>query len=125
MQFSKAGIILFTERYEECVDFYGRVLELEILHRIDRTGERLTAFCLGDCYLMIETGGRAYEGPKPMEANPNKLRFNVPDVQAASAHLGQKGIEVRVVTHSWGTTAEFCDPDGNRCALRSDEGFGA
>jgi lactoylglutathione lyase len=26
--------------------------------------------------------------------------------------------------HGWGITAEFADPDGNRCALRSDQGFG-
>lgn len=36
MDFSKAGIILFTENYVQYVDFYGLVLELPLLHKIDR-----------------------------------------------------------------------------------------
>jgi len=124
MDFTKAGIILFTQNYKECVDFYGNILELETLHEIDRPGERLTTFSLGDTYLMIETGGVAHDGPKPIECCPTKFRFNVPDVKAASDELRSKGIKVRVVDNSWGTTAEFSDPDGNRCALRSNKGFG-
>ncbi len=124
MEFSKAGIILLTERYDECVAFYGTTLGLKALHRIDRPGEQLTTFALGDTYLMIETGGVASTTEKPVAQNPTKLRFNVPDVGAACAELRRRGLSVRVLEHSWGTTAEFLDPDGNRCALRSDAGFG-
>jgi lactoylglutathione lyase len=124
MKFTQAGIILFTENYEQCVEFYGSVLALNLLHRIDRVGERLTTFSLGDAYLMIETAGVASRTPKSIAQNPTKLRFNVPDVAAAAETLRQKGVEVKVAVHSWGTIAEFTDPDGNRCALRSDEGFG-
>jgi lactoylglutathione lyase len=82
MNFTMAGIILFTQKYEECVVFYGQTLELEILHRIDRVGEQLTTFMLGDTYLMIETGGVAHEGKKTVANSPIKFRFNVPDVKA-------------------------------------------
>ncbi len=39
MKFTMAGIILFTQNYEECVEFYNSALDLEILHTIDRPGE--------------------------------------------------------------------------------------
>ncbi len=124
MQFTKAGIILNTGRYADCVDFYGRVLGLEMLHQIDRPGERLATFDLGGVYLMIEGDGTASDHPKTIEVCPTKIRFNVPDVEAAGAQLKKMGVAIEVVRHSWGITAEFCDPDGNRCALRSDDGFG-
>lgn len=53
MQVTQAGIILFTENYARCVDFYGAVLGLEQLHQIDRPGETLTTFALGGAYLMV------------------------------------------------------------------------
>ena len=124
MKYTMAGIILFTQNYEACVAFYGSALELKTLHVIDRPGEKLTTFLLGDTYLMVETGGVACDGTKTIVQNPTKLRFNVPDVLAASSTLKNKGIDVTVIEHIWGTTAEFVDPDGNLCALRSDGGFG-
>ena len=124
MDVTKAGIILNTENYEDCVKFYGEVLELPLLYEIDRPGERLTCFDLGGAYLMVETGGQAHAGVKPIERCPTKFRFNVADVEATSADLRRKGLRIAVREYDWGTTAEFADPDGNRCALRSDEGFG-
>jgi len=124
MKFTMAGIILFTQNHERCVEFYGSVLDLEILHTIDRPGERLTTFLLGDTYLMVETGGVASLEAKTVEQNPIKFRFNVPDVLATCEVLRSKGVDLNVIDHTWGTTAEFSDPDGNVCALRSDEGFG-
>tara|TARA_R110002012_G_scaffold306017_2_gene510442 strand:- start:348 stop:725 length:378 start_codon:yes stop_codon:yes gene_type:complete len=124
MKFSMAGIILFTENYEECVDFYGSALELEVLHKIDRPGERLTTFLLGDTYLMVESGGVSSDNPKTIDQNPTKIRFNVSDVLERSAVLKGRGIDVQVFEHTWGITAEFADPDGNLLALRSDTGFG-
>lgn len=124
MNFTRSGIILFTQNYEDCVAFYGSVLGLEILHEIDREGERLTTFSLGGAYLMIETGGVASQSAKTVAQNPTKFRFNVPDVSATADLLQRKGLDVSVATYTWGTIAEFTDPDGNLCALRSDEGFG-
>ena len=124
MEFTTAGIILLTQNYEACLTFYGSVLGLKAMHKIDRPGERLTTFALGGSYLMVETGGVASDGVKNTRQCPTKLRFNVPDVMAAAAVLRGKGLEVEVLQHSWGTTAEFVDPDGNPYAIRSDAGFG-
>lgn len=124
MNFTMAGIILFTQNYEECVDFYGSVLALDVLHKIDRVGEQLTTFSLGGTYLMVEIGGVARGDAKAVERCPVKFRFNVPNVKATCDDLRRKGVKVDVVDHTWGTTAEFADPDGNLCALRSDDGFG-
>ena len=73
---------------------------------------------------MVETGGVASANKKSIKQSPTKFRFNVPDVLAASVALQNKGVDVNVIKHTWGTTAEFLDPDGNPCALRSDAGFG-
>ena len=94
------------------------------MFKIDRTGEKLTTFNMGGVYLMIETGGTAQDGGKSEATCPTKLRFNVSDIQATCEDLRQKGLQAKVIDHTWGTTAEFFDPDGNRCALRSDQGFG-
>ncbi len=121
MQISKAGIILVTERYEGCVAFFGEVLGLPLMFRLDRADSKLTCFDLGGAYLMVEPGlpeaGRSGRSPV-------KLRFNVEEIETSAMELRGKGVEVTVRQHDWGTTAEFADPDGNRCALRSDRGFG-
>ena len=124
MKFTRAGFILNPENYQECVYFYGNILGLEFMFKIDRKGEKLTTFDLGGVYLMIETGGIAQHGGKSMATCPTKLRFNVSDIQATCANLRRKGIQAKVIDHRWGTTAEFFEPDGNRCALRSEKGFG-
>jgi len=124
MDFSKAGLILYTEKYPECVNFYGDILGLDLLFEINRPGEQLTCFDLGGVYLMLETGGYSHSNVKPIDQCPTKFRFNVPNVDAVCTELRSKGVTIEVHHYEWGTTAEFSDPDGNRCALRSDEGFG-
>ena len=42
----------------------------------------------------------------------------------AALALQKAGHQVEVIDRSWGTTAKFSDPDGNRCALRSQRDFG-
>ncbi len=124
MQYTMAGMVLFTEQYEACVRFYGQVLGLDVLHEIDRGDEQLTTFSLGGTYLMVEGGGVASAEVKTVGSCPSKFRFNVSDVRESAEVLRARGVEVTVIEHSWGTTAEFADPDGNPCALRSDQGFG-
>ena len=64
--------ILFTGRYEDRVTFYGEVLGLPLMFRLDRTDSRLTCFDLGGAYLMVEPGGsgasqRAAAGPSRLQ----------------------------------------------------------
>ncbi len=125
MKFTRTGLILCTENYEQCVDFYTRVMELPVLHSFDNEHSKLTSCDMGGGnYLMIETGGTAVPGGKSLAQNPVYLRFNVNDVEATAEVLRQKGIEVTVQTASWGTTARFLDPDGNHCSLRDEASFG-
>jgi len=124
MIFSKTGLILNTENYLACVRFYGEILGLTQIFAIDRPDEQLTCFELGGAYLMVETGGTAHPGAKPSALCPTKFRFNVANVRTAAEELVAKGVDVIVRHYQWGETAEFADPDGNRCALRSEEGFG-
>ena len=128
MQITRTGVILNTERYEACVAFYRDVLGLEVLFEKsweeDGKQEGLTCFDFGGAYLMVETGGRASDGgTKPVESCPMKLRFNSRDLDADAAHLEARGIAVTRTDNPWGRTAEFCDPDGNRCALREERNF--
>ena len=90
MDFSKAGLILNTEKYAECVNFYGDILGLDLLFEINRPGEQLTCFDLGGIYLMIETGGYSHSNVKPIDKCPTKFRFNVPNVDAVCTELRSK-----------------------------------
>ena len=121
MKITTVGLILFTTQYQACVTFYRDCMRLRLLHSINRPGETLSTFDLGAAYLMIEPED---DPAAALVRLPLKLRFNVPDVQASSEELRQRGVEVRLLHHSWGSTAEFSDPAGTRCALRSDAGFG-
>ena len=117
MKFTRAGLILNTENFQECVHFYGTILGLECRFKIDRKVEKLTTFNMGGVYLMIETEGTAQAAGKSEAICPTKLRFNVSDIQASCADLRQKGLQATVIDHRLGTTVEFFDPDGNRCSF--------
>lgn len=109
------GIILGTERFEDCVVFYRDVLEQPVWY--EKPG--LVCLRFGDGYLMIETGGVARDGRKSQAENPTMLRFNVDDVSAASDLLRQRGVAVDVQTYSWGIVGTFYDPDGNACEFKN------
>lgn len=72
---------------------------------------------------MVETGGTSRLNIKPIDQCPMKFRFNVKDVERTPEARRSKGMTIEIRRLEWGTTAEFADPDGNRCALRSDQGF--
>ncbi|WP_422027720.1 VOC family protein [Roseovarius sp.] len=124
MQVETFGIILNTEHYADCVGFYRDALGLKVMFEKATAEERLTCFDMGGAYLMVEPGGRASAAGKPPGECPSKLRFNVADVEAAVAELASRGVQAEVRRRPWGVTAEFLDPDGNRCALRGVAGFG-
>lgn len=114
------GIILGTERFEECVVFYRDVLGLSVWYVKDK----LVCLRFGDGYLMIETGGVASNERKSQAENPTMLRFNVRDVAASAELLRQQGVNVDMQTYSWGTVGTFIDPDGNICELKdADDPF--
>lgn len=115
MNLDHPGLILFTDRYADCVAFYRDVVGLTV------TGEQpaLTVFAFGSAYLMIETGGPPAMTAKSRAQSPVVLRLNVPDVIEAAAELRDKGVTVEVKAFSWGTIGVFHDPDGNRLELKS------
>ena len=120
----RAGIILHTERYRECVDFYRDKVGLPLEFERNEPDQTLACLTLGQAYLMIERGGLARNTTKTRHENPVTIRINVSDVDAAAAYLRERGVEVSVAAFLWGTTGRFCDPDGNPCQLRDHGKFG-
>ena len=108
------GIILGTERYDECLAFYRDKLGLPVW--FEKNG--LCCLRFGDGYLMIETGGMARDQRKPNSENPTMLRFNVADVRHCASMLKAQGIDVQLKTFDWGNVGTFTDPDGNACELK-------
>ena len=123
MDLKRSGVIVFTEQYEACVDFYRRVLELPEMFSLDDEHSTLTCLDMGGSYLMIETGGTAMPKGRSIEQCPVKLRFNVADVDAAARLLESRGVIVIIRREVWGTVGDFVDPDGNRCSLRDEGSF--
>ncbi|MDG2479579.1 MAG: glyoxalase [Alphaproteobacteria bacterium] len=124
MNIKRHGIILNTENFRDCVAFYRDAVGLRVAEEINPADDEITVFDLDGAYLVVETGGNAANGVKDVESNPTKFRFNVEDVEASATTLRSRAIAVEVFEYDWGTTAEFFGPDGNRCALRSQRGFG-
>lgn len=78
MKYEKTGLILCTEKYDECVAFYSETLNLPISGSLDDEHSKLTVLGLGaDTYLMIETGGKAIPSGKNATQNPVWLKFTV------------------------------------------------
>jgi len=123
MRFTRLGIIIFTKNYEACVDFYTRTLGLPVMYEKDEPGSHLTCCEFGGAYLMIEVDGPTPAVRKTTEQNPTKLRFNVENVESTAEELRQKGVALTVESFSWGTIANFTDPDGNLCSLRDERTF--
>ncbi|MGR9050630.1 VOC family protein [Halobacillus faecis] len=115
MEVDEFGLILFVERFEPCVRFYQRLLQLPVR----RSQDTLVCFELQTGYLMVEKGGVAQPGEKKRIHNPTVLRFDVKDLSKEVHHLKERGIrfleERRVF--DWGTIAVLLDPDGNRIEL--------
>ena len=125
MKYTRTGLVLCTDNYNECVKFYNKILELPILHVLDDEHSNLTSVDLGGGnYLMIETGGHSNPSGKLISQNPVWLRFNVKDIDESASLLRSKGLEVNIRHEVWGTIADFSDPDGNMCSLREESTFG-
>ncbi len=143
MKLSQTGVILNTEKYRECVDFYRDLFGLKTLFEKDEGDFHLTCFDLDGSYLMIETGGVAATEnhlsetqvvvesgtksnavlSKSIAENATKLRFNVPNIDDALQDVLAYGLEAKVETFDWGSVINICDPDGNRVGIRNHAGF--
>jgi len=117
------GIILNTENYKDCVAFYKEVFNLPIMFQETDGDFNLTCFDFDGAYLMIETGGVAQSKGKSMEQSSTKLRFNVPDIEAAQEKLRSHDIEAVIEKNSWGSTINIYDPDGNKIGIRDELTF--
>ncbi len=121
MKYERTGVILCTEKYDECVAFYSAVLNLPILEVLDEQHSKLTVLSFGkNTYLMVETGGKAIPSGKNLNQNPVWLRFNVQSVEDAAQELLDKGVTVTIRKEVWGTVGDFMDPDGNICSFREE-----
>ncbi|TDJ14358.1 MAG: hypothetical protein E2O65_14510 [Gammaproteobacteria bacterium] len=121
MIFERTGVILCTEKYDECVAFYSEVLDLPIIETLNDDHSKLTVLRFGgNTYLMVETGGKAITSGKSLSQNPVWLRFNVKSVEDAAVELLDKGIDVKTKKEVWGTVGDFKDPDGNMCSFREE-----
>ena len=124
LNIERTGLILHTERYQECVRFYRDVLGLPVEFEKNEPRQTLTCLSFGQSYLMLETRGAAKPGVKAEHENPTTIRLNVPDVEVAAQYLRRQGIDVLVMKFDWGRVGKFADPDGNSCQLRDQPGFG-
>ena len=125
MNYARNGIILYTRNYEACVRFYRDTLGLPQMFALDEPQSRLTCLELGGAYLMIEPDERPWPEGTTIDHLPTKLRFNVADLDAAIAELQGRGVSIARADHGWGAVADFLDPDGNACQLRSEADFPA
>lgn len=119
MKLDRTGIILYTVKYEECIEFYANVLGLKVMF----TSKNLTCFEFGSSYLMVELDDEYFK-MLPSEGRLRTcLRMNVADVKKMANKIRDKGIEVDYQEKDWGTIAKFYDPDGNLCAFKDSEKF--
>lgn len=123
MDIQRQGIIINTERYEECITFYSKLFELPLMFVKEDGNFRLSCFEYGSCYLMIETGGIAINKGKSINECPMKLRFNVSDIKLALKKIQSFGIHAKIEKYNWGSTINIFDPDGNRIGIRDEVGF--
>ncbi len=119
MEFDRTGIILFTIKYEQCINFYEGILGLPKLFE----KEQLTCFEFGGSYLMVEVDDE-YVGTENMDNRVKTcLRMNVQNVKSLAKRLESQNIQVDYQEHSWGTIAKFHDPDGNLCEFKDSKKF--
>jgi lactoylglutathione lyase len=123
MKIARTGVILNTEKFEDCVEFYRKVFELEELYSEADGDFQLCCFDFGGAYLMIETGGEANPAGKSISENATKLRFNVNDIEQAQDNLNRLGVKAEIIRNDWGSTINLYDPDGNRIGIRDEPGF--
>ena len=123
MDIVRTGIIINTERYDDCVSFYKNLFGLKVLFAEKKSDFQLTCFEFEGSYLMIETEGFSKPEGKNIKESPTKLRFNVSNIEDALASVREYGIEAKIETYEWGSAINIFDPDGNRIGIRDEAKF--
>jgi catechol 2,3-dioxygenase-like lactoylglutathione lyase family enzyme len=100
-----AEIALFTDRPDELVAFYERVLNAAPESRWPGGA----IFDLGGAKLLIHVTGEAAEGRPP---NVDHFALGVSDVDDAARRLGAEAHD-----YDWGRSAYLRDPDGRLVEL--------
>ena len=123
MKIKRTGLILNTENYKACVNFYKEIFNLPILFQKSDSDFALTCFEFGSSYLMVETGGFGESNGKSLQNSPIKIRFNVENCDSTLEYLNKKGINAKIERFDWGSNINIFDPDGNRIGLRDEKMF--
>ncbi len=121
MKVNRIGVILYVQKYKECISFYKTILELPILFK----NKELTCFDLYGTYLMVEKNDRvAYQRINDDHKKVfSCIRLNVANVKEIADDLKSKNIDIDYQEHSWGIVTKFFDPDGNLLAFKDEESF--
>ena len=113
---------VFVSDQDKALDFYTNALGLE--QRVDNPtpdGPRfLTVGVPGQDFQLVLWPGTPGEGQPAFGRAPAAYTIEVGDCREAFATLKSRGVnfETDVLENSWGLTALFQDPDGNRLQLR-------
>jgi lactoylglutathione lyase len=114
MKIKESGVILFTENYEQAVEYYVDKIGLSIRLKSDD----LTFLNFGESYLLIEGTGVASKKEKTREQNSVCLRIEVYDFEQTVYDLIGRGLIVEVKRFDWGTIGVIIDPEGNRIEIK-------
>ena len=118
MEYTKTGIVVITEKYNACVDFYKNVIQLKATGEEIKGAFKMTRFEVGTSYILVETGGKAIPAGKKVSENPCVLRFDVENIGQVLKHLLSFGLEANFYDWDWGKIITVCDPDGNRIEFK-------
>lgn len=123
MNIQRHGIILNVENFDACLHFYKTLFNLPVMFEKQEGDFRLCCLEFGSSYLMIETEGYAEPEGKSIATCPQKLRFNVSNIDTALKDVRAFGIDAEVSKTDWGSVINIHDPDGNRIGIRDEATF--
>ncbi|EJL6727390.1 glyoxalase/bleomycin resistance/dioxygenase family protein [Vibrio alginolyticus] len=118
MDFLKTGIIVKTENYSKCFDFYHNIIGLKLTEEKVENNFKLAQFEFGSSYLMVETGGKAYESGKGVGMNPCVIRFEVADIEKVKLAFKKHRVHINYNEFEWGKLVIVFDPDGNQVEFK-------
>ena len=119
MNITKTGLILKTENYQACIDFYTNIIGLKLNSEKIDGDFKMSEFDFGDSYLFVETHGKAaIDGKKDMDTNPFVMRFDVSDIKETFVYLKSENVNAEYFDFDWGQIIMAYDPDGNRIEFK-------